>query len=501
MKTHLKKLTAFVCITAMLLFQTSVLATESVRLYEQYRYQENFEYSDEIIAHALKSAVPKIMLGYEATITYEPVFFDTDELVNVYVNTYNAHSDEYTEEEIAGAVLNDVQENLENYLAYDEEKTVTVNGIYTGSGVVISDDGYVATNAHVATLDDGAKLELYLSGLNENVVGDLSGIITELSDVGLTFTEEQIAEVYDVVIQDAATRAEVIDEYIQLEVWFPDALGNTDADSAIKYEATLVEEGVSAASEDIEGYTQDTAILKIDAENLISLKISDSYPALNSKIVTAGFPAASAMIFQAAGSNESVMSITVGTGQVAQLVPIKGSEYKAIGITTTISGGNSGGPSVDSNLNIEGLNTYHLAADARYAYMVPAEYVSYLAQGYGMGQGETSKTFLLGLQMLQQNYGTTALKCFEKVKRLQPDTPYIEELIQLANDAPDKEAPRRKGSLGSGTNLMIILVIVLVVVVVIIAANNSKGKKKPPRSGSGTSTSSAQGWSPGPRGY
>lgn len=486
MKNGFKRVVAFACALAVMISMATVCsASTDEKLYEKYSYDENFEYEDEIIGHALKATVPRVMLYYSAELTYSPVIFDANAFEAIFQEMCAQLGSEYSQEEIAVALLQDLQENVTNYLSYGSPRTVSADLNGWGSGVVLSEDGYIATNAHVVSVDEQTKLQMCNGALGEKMYDDLMDILRGVSEYGVEFDDAQLEDLYYTILSEVGEKAKISDENIEVEVWFPPADGDTSEDAAVKYEAQIIEVG-TATGDGNDGFTQDTAIIKIDAENLVALKLSDSLPESNSKIVSAGYPSASDAIFQMAGSQESGMSVTIGTGQVARPVSIKGSNYKALQVTTTISGGNSGGPSVDARLDIEGLNTYNLIADARYAYMVSAEFVNDIAKGCELGQSEASKTFLLGLQMLQQDYGLTAVECFERVRELQPDTPYIDTIIKLAEKAPANEAPIGSVKNGGGMDMTLIIIIVAVAVVlvavivaVVVMINKKKGKGKP----------------------
>ncbi len=479
---HIKRISAL--ILAMLMFFTSSIAF-ATPLYEKYEYQENYQYNDEFIAYALKATVPMIFLNCSATLKYAPIEFDVDLVMEHFEILYNEYHTQYSQEEIAQALYQHVCDNLSDYLSYGNLKTVDTEGSFTGSGVVISDNGYIATNSHVVTLEDEGKELLYMSALDSGVKDDIENLLNDVQRYNIDLTEEQIEEIYMLIMEDAIKQASIVDEDTELLVCFPTADGNTKLEDCVSYKAKVVAEGTA---EGVEGLTQDTAIIKVDAENLVALRLSETYPELNSPITSGGFPGASDEIFREVESFDSVLSITVGSGQISRIVPIDGQHYKAIGINTNISGGNSGGPSVDKSLDIEGLNTYGNVTDMRYAYMVSAEYVRELADEFDIEQGEASKTFLLGLQMLQEGHGKAAMECFKAVQNMNSDTPYIETMISVAKEAP-QTVPEEADS---GVSLTVILIIagcvvfVAASVVTILLILKSKKKKKLPLPDSGS---------------
>jgi len=484
MKNHTKKAIAFLCIFFVLFasMQTFAMAknVSDKPLYEVYPYEEEFEYQDVIIAHALKSTVVKVVLNYSADLEYMPIQFNPDLLETDLMNMYRQYGSGYSSTEaFVEDFIAHAEQNITNYLAFGNETSSPIEGTFVGSGVVIDEDGYIATNSHVVTLDDQSKAMLVLESLSAAVTSDLTEARTALSEYGITLTDEQIESLYEQILYIMAEHFSVSDEDSSLEVWFPASDGDTSYSAAKKCSAVTVAEGNSSAVSE-KGLTEDSAILKIDEDNLVALKIADAYPDLNSHLSSAGFPSASDNIFQNIGSSESILSVTVTSGAVSRLISIEGFNHQAIEITSTISPGNSGGPSVDNSLKIQGLNTYMNSEDNRYAYMIPAAYVNELAEDVEPEQGEVSKTFLLGLQMLQKGYGKTAVECFEYVQAQQPDTPYIETLLDTAKAAPQKACPT------ASQNILIIVLIASgallliggVVVLLIILKNKKKKKEK-----------------------
>ncbi|MBE7053200.1 MAG: trypsin-like peptidase domain-containing protein [Ruminococcaceae bacterium] len=496
MKKLLKNLVIFICISTLLLSQLYIATADNdEKLYEIYELQEDYEYKDEIIGYALKTAVPKIVLTYSASLEYIRYTFDDDKYDEDYEKLLLDSSDQYTDDEITEYLNNYVRENPEKYICELNTNKISLSPLQAvGSGVVIDDQGYIATNAHVIQLSEDDKEMFKYDYLIDVIHNNSESLNQEFSSRGIPL---ETYELYDLLYEKIINNAKYVDEETKIEVCFPAADGNTHYDKANKYKAKVKSEGTQ---EGVDGLTQDTAILKIDEENLVALKLSETYPELNSKIVSAGYPVASDKLFQElANSMQSVLSVTVTSGQIQRIVSLANSDYKSIEISSTISGGNSGGPSVDTHLEIEGLNTYSLAADNRYAYMISAEYVSVLADEYNVEQGEASKTFLLGLQCLQDGYGKTAVECFERVKEIRNDTPFIEELIKTAKNAPDEEAPKiekeeekknensnekeEKPFLSTTTIIIIVCVavaIILTITLVIIITKSRKKKKSIP---------------------
>ncbi len=389
---------------------------------------EDFEYNDEMRAHVLKTATPRVWVNMRAMVSYRSVVLDEYALRADLEEIVQSEDEANVNDRVAAHI----SENIVSYLRFGEERVEQVGFSGHGSGVVISEEGYIATNAHVAAMSENSKMEGYASSISREVMSDLSNILRYLnSEYGVVLSDAQQEDLANVVWSNVASKIEILNEDdSEILVQFPTSDGKTGDDEGEEYRATLVTHGTEEGEE---GRVMDIAIIKINATDLVALPLADDYPEANTQITTAGYPANSEYIFQDENQNSaSALSVTITDGKIARVFPIDGLDYKGIEITSTISGGNSGGPSVDNNLNIEGLNTYGLSADMRYAYMVPAAAVADLARDAGIELrfGETTDTFLAGIQHLQNKEYEKANDCFEKVRRAQPNTPYIDELIE-----------------------------------------------------------------------
>ena len=426
---------------------------------DKYDIEEDFKYSDEMIGNALKTAVPRIYNTFDCTVKYPKISLDTRKIYNFAMRYYNATQYE---------ILDYISKNITDYMVVSEE-TLSDVFVMSGSGVTISDDGYIATNQHViSTYGEDIKSEFLNSGYIE---ADAEEFVNQLvSYFGSDQSGEE--ELKNLYISEIKQSIEVSVTNNSIKVVYPDADGNTSLEAGVKYDAQIIKEGKVGDVMNNDVGVEDAAILKIDAQNMVSLSLENDYPSETTKIFAAGFPGASNSIFEAANSTADTIAVTITNGIVSRLVPLDNSSYKMIQTTATVNHGNSGGPSVDETLNVSGLNTLANSEAEGYYWMVPAAVIRDKAQDLSVKRGKATELFMLGLQAMQGNYGATAKECFEEIRSIQPNTPYINKLIERASALPQNSMRNKNMIIWIASGAAAILILVLIIVIV------SKSKKK-----------------------
>ena len=179
MKQFFKKILSLSLILCLLISSQAVFATKKttetaseqsekeVPLYEKLGYQEDFEYNDVMIGHILKSTVVYILQETYYTISYLPyevheenliAFIDAcKEATTADTEASDEVPNEITPEQMAAYII----ENHQDFFRYGEEETIEQYVGGQGSGVVLGDNGYIATNAHVVLAPSEEDLETY----------------------------------------------------------------------------------------------------------------------------------------------------------------------------------------------------------------------------------------------------------------------------------------------------------------------------------------------------
>lgn len=467
-----KRIIAAMCAAATFFVSAAVYA-EGVPLK---KYDENFEYASEIMPYALKATVCNMLIYVTGELKYNQPSIDDKKLANA-VNAYvNADSSATLD-----GFLDWIAEKPDLIITSGGVQTVSLNKVLysSGSGVVISENGYIATNQHVVEIDED---EVFATVFGNSLMDDLEGVLEEFSEAfggSVEITEERAEKLFECICNWSVNRVQMSDVTVDYEAAFPDADGKASDDTAIRYTAEVIREG----SADDAREAEDCAIVKIDAYDIPALSFDEEYPEVGEKIWAAGFPGMSDKF----NPEASKFDVTVTDGQVSRLETFANQQYKLIQTTARISHGNSGGPSVNSRLKITGLNTLGVAEEGNYQWMVATELIADKAEGLSVGLRDTSKTFLLGLQAMQNGYGKTALDCFEAVKSIQPDTPCINELITKAEGMPQK-------SMGFVLDKNVIILVAamgavaLLAIIISLAATKKRKPTPTPRYDSGWDT-------------
>lgn len=485
--------------------------------------QTAFSYQDEFIGMALKTTTPKIYNKVEYEISYLALEVDfaamekyrKDHGYNNY-NGYNRDNDTRIDEYL-------LENFWEKYVidnSVDEKGTAT----YTGSGVVISENGYIATNCHVIEIpkeelkesfkkSDSYKSSTNLSSDFEKFFSRSIEKCSKLYDIDkekLKELEEEWAEAL------ADTLLAVAKEYLEEDIFedeieyineegetetfnwdwkdflktfykkilaneysenlslikiyekywenllhifddgfmkfvpglqtvtvvFPTADGKTDYKNAQKYQAKIIQKGKvtespktdsdEEESDEVEPTPEDYAILKIDAANLISLPLSNRYPKEASTILAAGFPGVSSHIFEIKDMSLETLAVTITDGKITRQVPLQNSDYKLLQTNAIIEHGNSGGPSVNSNLQVVGLNTYGLSETTGYYWMIPSKIIIDITKQNSINifSSDISNLFLEALQAWQNQDYIEAESKLKKVSEINPKTPFIGEFLE-----------------------------------------------------------------------
>lgn len=354
----------------------------------------------------------------------------------------------------------------------------------TGSGFLVSSNGYIATNGHVAvyTAKDVAvgviakDPDLFLFFLKNSLHLTNAQISEVAKDPQLLGS--LIAKIYDTT--DTEIRINGLKETTLV------ALGNKPVE--IKSRGDLLRLVSASDTADVKkaefigadynakdllnvgtgnstGFTSsDVALLKINVTGAPLIRINSSPITQNQKISVLGFPgdAENALI-----DNKS-LDVSVTNGVISSTREAAGGKSKLYQSDVDASHGNSGGPALTEDGSAFGLLTYRIAGDATgnaaKSYLRDIVDFQKLATDNKVSFNTSSKTQDLwgkGLDLYSKNHYSAALKEFSKVQQLYPEhrlaSTYIDNSTkQIAAGKDVKDFP------------VLILVVGLVVVALVI---------------------------------
>ncbi len=208
-----------------------------------------------------------------------------------------------------------------------------------GSGFIINPNGYVITNGHVV------KAIYDFNNNKENVTRQILGtfLMKILKQNNLPLNQENAKKVIE-KLKPTVTNLQPQNFVI---------LSNL---KEYRFEIKQYSKDMQEAIQERGGEGKDVAVLKIEGKNLPTVKLGDSDKVKLQELVFAfGYPGAADIMFLDFKSKFSEVSITRGTISAVK------ADFKGVPIIQSdvnISYGNSGGPAVNENGEVIGVNTY-----------------------------------------------------------------------------------------------------------------------------------------------
>ncbi|OLS33948.1 serine protease [Bacillus sp. MRMR6] len=273
----------------------------------------------------------------------------------------------------------------------------------SGSGAIISSDGYIVTNAHVV---ESTQLE-----------------DTDIANVAF---EQLVGIMADYFQVDYNTAYDYMLTYTQytgiqrvLKVILP---GGDILDGEVKSYGAPVNEG------------KDVAVLKIEGKNLPTLKLGNSDNIQNQdNIWVSGYPAAADSELL---SPDSSLVSSMNAGQISATDKKTEQGSPVIQINAAATHGNSGGPVINEAGEIIGLLTFR--GDTvngqevqGFNFSVPVNTVKeFVNQAGAKNTGsDTDRLYKEGLELYWGGYYKNALDKFEAVQRIYPNHSEIKKFI------------------------------------------------------------------------
>ncbi|SFB20707.1 MULTISPECIES: S1C family serine protease [unclassified Bacillus (in: firmicutes)] len=282
----------------------------------------------------------------------------------------------------------------------------------SGSGAIISSDGYIVTNAHVVDISE-----------------------TEDADIANTAFEQFVTDFANYYGYDINASYDYLVAYMQytkvtkeLKVILP---GGDTLDGEIKSFGAPINEG------------KDVAVVKIEGKNLPTLKLGNSDDIQNQdNIWVIGYPAAADSDLL---SPDSSLVSSMNAGQISATSKKTEQGSPVIQLNAASTHGNSGGPVINEKGEIVGLLTFR--GDTvngqevqGFNFAVPVNTVKEFVNQAGAKNktSETDELYREGLTLYWAGYYKNALEKFEAVERIFPNHSEINRYISNAEKKVDE---------------------------------------------------------------
>ncbi len=263
----------------------------------------------------------------------------------------------------------------------------------TGSGFVVTPDGYVVTNAHVLNSKD---------------------MLFEFIDKTLEMRK---------VPQELRQKfGEYLEKKVMIDVKPRSVLVLQPISGPSGFMFARIPAEVKKVGEEQPG--KDVAILKVSMENMPTVSLTTESPPVGSNIIVVGFPTAAEM-----GVAPNEATITSG---IISAYKTTDTGWKAVQIDADISSGNSGGPALDSTGRVIGIATFgSTGAAAGYNWLVPTDVVMEFLNELNVkpSRGVLDQLYEQGLAAYWNGKYQTAINDFRLALELMPNHPIIPELV------------------------------------------------------------------------
>jgi serine protease Do len=373
---------------------------------------------------------------------------------------------------LAGQLANDsnaitawlVDQVLGDPLAYflptQNVSQTDVELIGQGSGFVISPDGYVVTNAHVAAPDETElKQQLASNGLKDFVDRDVKDFLRSAGG-------QPSQALVDKVTKAVTTYDAHYLQIAKLDKSFSVEVGTASASGKVSAQDITAE--VSAAGQQIPG--KDVAVLKVERSNLPTVPLGDdSQVSTGDKVYVLGYPAAAT--FHPVLSEASQVEPTLTSGTVSAKKTASGG-WPVLQVDAPITHGNSGGPVFDDHGRVIGIATFGTVDPSNgkevqgFNFAVPISVAREFINKAGAKpqEGIVSQKYDDAISLYNKQWYSDALTEFQQVNSLSPGHPYVQEYITRSQTAIAQGKDR------SNEKYMPFLLIGIPVVLVLVAA-------------------------------
>lgn len=281
------------------------------------------------------------------------------------------------------------------------------------TGFVVNPDGYVATAGHCVDPIGGKE------ALRERAA---TWALQNYYDMGSLLSAEDVVDDYRVDILGS-------DDQVHRD--------QADREVAVSWGASVsgveVQKRKPARVITFQKYDDgDGALLKVDETDLNAIELADTSDVeINSGVTAIGYPAVIDSF------TDPDLTPTFDPGTVSSIKTVSHGLLSVFQLSAQLSGGMSGGPAVDSEGHVIGVNSSHFVGEP-FNYAVPAERIKELLAGAGVENtvSDTTQTYREGIRAYFAGDRDTAVRDLGAVLDEQPANGLAETYLGKAQDLP-----------------------------------------------------------------
>ena len=312
----------------------------------------------------------------------------------------------------------------DTYLRTDEPFTVRTQC----TGFVVNPDGWVATAGHCVHPDLGKE-----------------AIRRAAAEWALTsdyYATPELLTVEDVVGDFRVDTFDQVGHVVRNRV---------DREVKVSWGASVsgvdVEKRKPARVVDYQAFTQgDSALLKVEETDLNAIELADADGVeINSDVTSIGYPAIIDTF------TDPDLTPTFQPGTVSSLKTLENGLVKVLQLSAQLSGGMSGGPTVDGEGNVIGINSAGFPGEP-FNYAVPSDRIQELMSGAGVENvvSETTEKYRTGIRAYFDGDRAKAISALTSVLEAQPANGLARDFLKKAQELPVPPAPAPKPEDQSG---------------------------------------------------
>ena len=222
----------------------------------------------------------------------------------------------------------------------------------------------------------------------------------------------------------------------------------------------------------------DAALLKVDETDLNAIPLGDSDKVnINDDVVAVGYP----VVID--NYTDDDLTPTFDSGTVSSRKTVAHGLLPVLQLSAGLSGGMSGGPTVDSDGKVVGTNVSHFPGEP-FNYSIPIDQVKELMDSSGVKNdlSSTTKQYRDGIAAYYAKDRATAVKNLKAAVSAQPGNGFAADFLKKSQALP-KPKPKAKDN-GSGALLWVLLGLLVLLLVIggilALVLSRPQGKKPAP---------------------